>query len=560
LPKKIEGIIMSKSQIVNKVNHSKKRMHTIIFSVALIAIVLLGYLAGSAMFSQSNTADTSPSVQASGVQLGPSGYFGQGCCGGVSYDASVDPVANIVDPPAGEAFKDPSLIEDTNPDPSVVEVNVEAKVAPITINGVTANLMTYNGQYPGPTILYKQGNILKLHFKNSLPSSGTNILGYSEGVSNIHTHGLHVSPTAPSDDPTIQVEPGQTYDYYYNTSLQPGGVFNFYHGHIHGLTAEQFWGGLTGSLISEDPTDLLADYETHILFIKDIALNGDEAAPYVSVMDYVMGKEGNIVTVNGMVNPVLNIQPGEVQRWRIINACNARYLRIGFENHNLQLIGSDGGLLDKPYSIPEMLLSPSERADVLVKADQTAGTYKLLSLPYNNGCGGVAQTITLMTVNYSGATLNQNVPSTINPDAKRFDVETSMLPHRSLLLSMIGGRGYINGHDFDVSPLTITSEVGGYEIWDITSQCMMDHVFHIHINNFQVLSVSGGYMGYALYTQIPALKDSVYVPRGTTVQILVHVADYTGMTMFHCHIVEHEDIGMMGMWNIVPANETNTMH
>lgn len=125
---------------------------------------------------------------------------------------------------------------------------------------------------------------------------------------------------------------------------------------------------------------------------------------------------------------------------------------------------------------------------------------------------------------------------------------------------MAMGRGLINGQDFDVNPLTITSTVNTYEIWEISSLCMMDHCFHIHINDFQVLSVLGGDLAYgALYTQIPAWKDTVYIPAGGTVRILVNVADFTGMTMFHCHIVDHEDIGMMGMWNIVPANSSAPM-
>ncbi len=86
------------------------------------------------------------------------------------------------------------------------------------------------------------------------------------------------------------------------------------------------------------------------------------------------GKEGNTVTVNGQVNPVLNIQPGEVQRWRILNACNARFLKLNLQQHGLQLIGTDGGLLDKPYAISEILVSPCERLDVLVKATQSWAT------------------------------------------------------------------------------------------------------------------------------------------------------------------------------------------
>jgi FtsP/CotA-like multicopper oxidase with cupredoxin domain len=118
------------------------------------------------------------------------------------------------------------------------------------------------------------------------------------------------------------------------------------------------------------------------------------------------------------------------------------------------------------------------------------------------------------------------------------------------------GRGYINGQDFDVDPYTIMSTVGTYEVWQISVAGGMDHPFHLHVNHAQVLSISGGDPAYAsLYTQIPAWKDTIIVPKMGTITILVPIMDYTGMTMFHCHIVEHEDIGMMGMWHIMPAME-----
>ena len=115
------------------------------------------------------------------------------------------------------------------------------------------------------------------------------------------------------------------------------------------------------------------------------------------------------------------------------------------------------------------------------------------------------------------------------------------------------GRGFINGRDFSVNPYTVKSHVGTYEVWEIINQSGMDHPFHQHINPAQILSISGGNAAYAsLYSSIPAWKDTVIVPKmGGSVTLLVPVKDFTGKTVFHCHIVEHEDIGMMGIWDIV---------
>jgi len=490
------------------------------------------------------------SLTAEAYARGCRGGEGGGCSGGTP---------SVIDPPPGQPFKNPVNLTDTNPDPTVFEANLTAVTSVVNINGVQANLLTYNGYYPRPTIWIKQGDTLRLHFKNSFPQSGTNILGYARGITNIHTHGFHVSPLEPADAAAMPIEPGGTYDYEYDTSMQPAGALCFYHNHIHGLTAEQYWAGLAGCLIIQDPTNKLAAYETHTMVIKDISLSGSQPAPYSSTMDFMKGKEGAIVMVNGQVNPKLYIQPGEVQRWRILNACNARFIKLSLQQHGLNVIGTDGGLLDRPYPVTEILVSPGERLDLLVKATKSLGTYKLLSLPYDRGCGSTLQTVTLLTVAYKGSTSKQNIPLEINPDAMRLDLDmdVSSLTKRRMVLSMKMGRGYINGQDFDVDPYTIMSDVGTYEVWEISVQGGMDYPFHLHVNHAQVLSISGGDSGYAsFYTQAPAWKDTVLVPKmGGTVRLLVSIMDWTGMTMFHCHIVEHEDIGMIGMWHIMNTTE-----
>ena len=197
--------------------------------------------------------------------------------------------------------------------------------------------------------------------------------------------------------------PGQSGDYLYDTSLQPGGTLCWYHPHIHGLVGEQVWGGLHGTLVVEDETDaVLSGFETHVMVLKDIAVSGGKPAAYTSTMDYMQGKEGGTIMVNGQVNPVLTMRPGQVQRWRLLNASKARFYKLSLAGHTLQVVGTDGGLLDKPYPQSSMLLAPGERLDLLVKASTTAGTYKLLSLPYSRmGMMSSAQ-ITLLTVSVSG--------------------------------------------------------------------------------------------------------------------------------------------------------------
>lgn len=161
--------------------------------------------------------------------------------------------------------------------------------------------------------------------------------------------------------------------------------------------------------------------------------------------------------------------------------------------------------------------------------------------------------ITLMTLTYQGRMKPaQDIPPSVR-NAGRLDPDVlPIAAERTLVLSMGQGNGYINGQDFDVDPFTIMSDVNTYEIWTIVNDSGMDHPFHQHVNPAQILAISGGDPGYAsLYTSTPAWKDTVLVPKRGSVTMLVPVADYTGMAMFHCHILEHEDIGMMGMWHIM---------
>ena len=457
----------------------------------------------------------------------------------------------VIDPPLGAVFADPVEMRNFSTVSGIVEVDVEAKSSWINVNGTMANLLTYNDSYPAPTIRAKKGDTLKIHFKNSLSMAGTNILGHDRDVTNLHTHGLHVSPSGNADNMMVMRMPGETFDYEYDLAKQEGGTLNIYHPHVHGTVAEQYWGGMAGALVVEDDINVLAGYETHLLILKDITLSGSAPEPYTMLSDYMRGKEGNTVMVNGLVNPVLPIRPGQVQRWRVLNASNARFYKLGLENHTLYVVGTEGGLLDKPYPLSSIILSPGERVEILVKANQTTKKYRLLSLPYSRQGNMGSQQVTLMTLSYKGSRVNDAVPSVINPDAKRINPMISKT--EKLVLSMGQGKGYINGISFTMENyFSIHSHLGTYEVWEIVNQSGMDHPFHQHVNGCQVLSITGGDASYASFlTKSPAWKDVVIVPKWGSVKMLVPVMDYPGMAMFHCHIIEHEDIGMMGIWDIM---------
>jgi len=494
-----------------------------------------------------------------------SGYTVQGMGGGMG--------GGTIDPPIGSALVDLPTVPDENRMKSVMQVSLDARLATVDVNGTPATLFTYNGLFPGPVIRLGQGTTtLKVKFTNSLPyTTETNYLGFQKNITNLHTHGLHTSPMEPSDAAHIQVlpkgapDPGMqedTYwgrhDYKYDVSLQEPGCLLFYHGHKHGVSAEQFWGGMTGVLEVADPPTVhpsLPTTPTHIMMLKDIDIENGAPAPHDSMMSYMRGMEGSTIMVNGQVNPYVVLRPNEIQRWRILNASTARFYKLSLEGHMLNVIGTDGGLLDKPYPQSYVVMAPGERIDVLVQisGNATAGSkYKLLSLPYaRTGMMNSAQ-ITLMTVKVEGTKTSETLPTWINPNATRLTIDTSSLPKKTFVLDMSMGRGTINGKDFDVDPDTTMSVVGTYEVWEVINNSNMDHPWHQHVNAAQVISITGGDAAYRnLYTTAPARKDTIIVPKGGRMKLLMPVMDFTGMTMYHCHILEHEDIGMMGMWHIM---------
>jgi FtsP/CotA-like multicopper oxidase with cupredoxin domain len=470
------------------------------------------------------------------------------CGGGMSGAA-------VIDPPPGDILKNPAELQNMSNKAGLVEVSIESKIAQVNVNGTTANLYTYNGLFPGPTLRVKRGDKLKINFKNSLPYTNTvNVLGHERDVTNLHTHGLHVSPSGNADNMMLQFNPGQSFTHEYDLSYQYPGSMCFYHPHIHGSVSEQYGGGQAGVILVEDGTKVLDGYTTQVLVLKDLSLVDGWPAPY-GLMDFMHGKEGPLVMANGQVNPRVAIRPGEVQRWRIVNACTARFFNLSLQNHQIHLIGTESGLLDKPYALNRILLSPGERIDLLVKGGNP-GSHKFLSLPYNRGgcdcCGGMgSQTVTLMTMVVEGDAMKADIPPSINPDAKRLAADAGSLARIQMSLSMNMRAGFINGKTFGSDPYTISSKTGTYEIWEIINQSMMDHPFHHHVNAAQVLSITGGDADYAaLYSSIPGMKDTTIVPKFGSATLLMPVMDWTGMSMMHCHIIEHEDIGMMGVWNI----------
>ena len=406
--------------------------------------------------------------------------------------------------------------------------------------GQQTEVYAYNGTVPGPTFEFREGDRVVVHFTNKLSVPTT-----------VHWHGLHI-PSDMDGSPFHPVAPGETHDYIF--TLKPGSAGTYwYHPHPHHSTGDQVARGLYGAIIvraADDP--LPASLEERLLVLSDnrfapdgsIAISDRNSAQ--GRVDFENGREGDVIFVNGRIQPTLNVRSGAVQRWRIVNASAARIYRLAIPGHQLLHVGTDGGLFEHPVEVSELLLSVGERAEVLVRATGAPGTRATLqALPYDRYVPQTKpddwnRTRELLTLQYT----NQPPVAPIALPARLRVVPpldtTAVTARRILTLS----QGMINGRLMDPDRIDVESLLGKTEIWEIENIVGMDHPFHLHGFQFQVLDRDG----------VPEpqrqWKDVVNVPKHQTARFIVRFDDYPGKWMFHCHILDHEDHGMMGVLQV----------
>jgi FtsP/CotA-like multicopper oxidase with cupredoxin domain len=244
--------------------------------------------------------------------------------------------------------------------------------------------------------------------------------------------------------------------------------------------------------------------------------------------------------------PAISIRNGEVQRWRLVNASAGRIYRIALSGHAFLHVGSDGGLFEKPVEVKEILLTTGERVELLVRGTGAPGTRIVLQdLPYDRyapqtrPCDWQTTRDLLTLQTTSEAVAN---PITIPATLRKI---TPLDPGKSTAVrTIVFGQGIINGKTMDMSRVDVRTRVGATEIWEIENIVGMDHPFHLHGFQFQVLDRDGVPEPYR------AWKDTLNIPKHSTARIIVRYDDYPGKWMFHCHILDHEDHGMMGVLEV----------
>jgi FtsP/CotA-like multicopper oxidase with cupredoxin domain len=427
-----------------------------------------------------------------------------------------------------------------------LQVRLEAGSGHLQIAGQQASALGYNGGIPGPTLRLRAGDVLNVQLVNHM-----------DQPTNLHMHGLHVSPEGNGDNVFVTVEPGDAFGYEYRLPEDhPPGVY-WYHPHHHGMVADQIFAGLFGAIIVEDPEPIEASVE-RVLVVSDTTLDGLGNIPPVSEMERMMGREGELILVNGQSNPQFSARPGERERWRIVNTCVARYLRLRLDGQRLQLLGMDSGRVQAPENVEELLLTPGNRADLLVT---TAVGDSILRAFYHDrgsmpgmmgqgsGVRGPAEQpdssalATLRVAGESAASLAA-VPAQQGLGDLR---SSAVAAHRQLVLAAGMGMGAgmmrftINGREFNKARTDTTVAAGSVEEWTLTNSSPMDHPFHLHVWPMQIIEEHGQVLNSVVW------QDVVNIPANGRVKVRVAFKDFRGRSVYHCHILDHEDLGMMGV-------------
>lgn len=446
------------------------------------------------------------------------------------------------EPPVDEPLSTPELVVavDLDPDPDVVEIELYAEPGSVEfLAGIPTPVLGYRDggtpgaspTVPGPLILAEVGDRLIVHFHNRTDRPTT-----------VHWHGLRL-PAAMDGNPMVvgAVPPGGDFDYEF--VLLDAGTF-WYHPHVE--ADEQVELGLQGALLVTDPSDPPSTAD-RLFVLDDIDLDATGAIVLeASEADRMLGREGELLLVNGRPPASQVVPAGARERWRFVNAANGRHFRLAFEGRPFTVIAWDGGRIATPYEVDELLIAPGERYELSIDFDGAPGEQWMLeTLAVDRGDGYVDAGPRELIEMVLGAPDGQAK----GPPAAAFGREVAVLPigptttSRTFVLGqtldpVVGPVFTINDQRWPLNT-PIEVELGAVEIWEVENPGMHWHPFHVHGLFFEVLDIEGA----ALPTR--GLKDTVAIPGQSTARLVLRYGE-PGMWMFHCTIFEHAEGGMMG--------------
>ena len=441
---------------------------------------------------------------------------------------------------SSDTLRQPPVMRNLSRRRGTVEFNLTASVVRLALKpGVPTEAYAYNGSVPGPTFDVHEGDRVIVHFRNDLPEPTT-----------IHWHGLHI-PADMDGSPLRPIAPGARYDYVFTIKQGTAGTY-WYHPHPDLRSGYQIAKGLFGAFVVRAADDPLRSVPEQLLILSDNRFRADGSVDFAEprsadgMRDEVNGREGDLLFVNGQIAPTVRIRSGQLQRWRVINVAAARIFCLALDGHRMLHVGSDGGLFEHPVEVEHIDLANSERVELLVRGTGAPGDRAMLhAMPYDRY---VPQTRPrdwrtprdLLTLAYSA---EPRVPLPPVPTTLRHVVALDTL-NATATHVLVLSQGLINGQMMDMQRVDVHATLGATEIWQVENVVGMDHPFHLHGFQFQVIDRDG------VPEPFRSWKDVVNVRKHETARVIVRYDDYPGLWMYHCHILDHEDHGMMGILEV----------
>jgi FtsP/CotA-like multicopper oxidase with cupredoxin domain len=403
----------------------------------------------------------------------------------------------------------------------------------IAVAGTDVEGRAYGAGLVGPTLVVSPGDTIALTLVNRLDEH-----------TNIHFHGMHVSPAANGDDIFLSVEPDQRFAYSLKIPANhPPGTF-WYHSHAHTLSEEQVFGGLSGLIIVQGLQQRLPPDLRNIQDVA-IALKDAQVVDDAIQTDDIDSNAPTLRVVDDLHVPVQTIAPGEVQLWRLANIGADIWYDLQLEGQRFTVIGEDGNPVWSVWTADDLLLPPGKRFDVLVTGPD-AGEHTLKTLKYDQGDDTYPES-DLVTLHSTGAAVQTPaMPASLTARDEIADSEIVQKRTFTFSENEKTNQFFINKKEFDPNRVDVQPKLGTAEEWTLRNASDEQHPFHIHVNDFQVISINGKpYDAHGLQDTVPLLPHQDVVIR-------TRFTDFTGKFVFHCHILNHEDNGMMAVVEVVP--------
>ncbi|SDE71991.1 Multicopper oxidase with three cupredoxin domains (includes cell division protein FtsP and spore coat protein CotA) [Paracoccus isoporae] len=425
-----------------------------------------------------------------------------------------------------------------------------------------ARLRLYEGEIPGPTFRVHPGDEMEITLHNNMPpnrDSAAPVLNTPNQLNstNLHFHGFHVSPKANSDNVYLQINPGESFNYVVRLPEDhPAGNY-WYHPHRHGSVALQVASGCGGMMIVEGTLDevpeIAAAIERVLVFQSPVV---DPKSEDLESYDTIWSLDAErFWLVNGQFRPRIYIRAGEVQHWRMLNAGDQQFLPLQLAGLELHEVGFDGNPYPAARETDEIFIAPGNRMNLMVKAG-APGVYTLVRPAFRQGkmelpevqmadvivlptgSDKVAADVKMGTALPSGPLPKNRILTDITDD----EIDN----RRQIVLGVTDTPGMfkntvftLNGQPFDPRRDDIVARLGQAEEWEFVNTTPFPHPIHVHVNPMQVVALNGVPLAYKHW------QDTIPVPAGGTATVRMRFEDFDGRFVMHCHILPHEDLGMM---------------